>query len=207
MRRQLYSIEDKTMTMASTLLAELEDAEYHALVALGRTAPGSRRRVQLREALAAARVAKASLLARSPDILRKGAGGKLAIALPVPAGEVAKRVHETQDRIAEEQRLAGPGRRRYRAPEELRGKSLRLVDGSRIDVPDHGRVEVPDGRHPAGASEGPLHRQLLELGFEPLPDDRRDGLDVVKAAHRHPIIGDEALLAFLSRNCNEELKA
>jgi hypothetical protein len=192
------------MTTASMLLAELEDAEYHALAALGRTAPGSRMRVQLRDALAAARVAKASLLRRSPDILRKGAG-KVAIALPVPSADIAKRVHEAQDRAAEERRL-GPGKRRYRAPEGLRGKRIALIDGRSLDIPEHGVCEVADGRHPAtSAADSPVHHQLMRLGFEALPDDHRDGLDVVKSAHRHPIAGDAALLNFLNRNCSKEL--
>jgi hypothetical protein len=193
---------------ATAALAALEEAEFHGVAALARLAPGSLRHVQLLETLAAARVAKASLLARAPDILRKSAGGKLAISLPVPAAEVAKRVHETPDRAAEERRLAGPGKRRYRAPEALRGKRIALIDGRSLDVPEHGVCEVADGRHPASpeAAASPVHHQLVRLGFEPLADDHRDGLDVVKAVLRHPIVGDAALLAFLNRNCSEELK-
>jgi hypothetical protein len=188
------------MTAAAALVA-LETAEYHAVGALGRMAQHDPRRARLREALDAARVAKASLLARSPDILRKSAGGKLAISLPTPAAGIAKAVHEAQDRMAEERRLAGPGRRRYRAPEELRGKRIALIDGRSLDVPEHGYCEVADGRHPAtSAAESPVHHQLVRLGFEALPDDHRDGLEVVKAALRHPIVGDAALLAFLNRN-------
>jgi hypothetical protein len=185
------------MTTASAALAELEDAEFHGVDAVTRLAPGDPRRAELQALLTKARAVKGNLLARSPDILRKSGMGIS------PA--VAREVVETADRMAEERRL-GPGRRRYLAPEKLRGQSLRLVDGSRIYVPEHGHIEVADGRHPAGASEGPVHRQLIALGFRVLPDGREDQMDVVKAALRDPIIGDTALIAFLSRNCSEGLR-
>jgi hypothetical protein len=182
-----------------TALAELEAAEFHALDALARMAPGSRRHVQLREALASARTAKARLLARSPDVLRKGAA-KMAISLPTPAAEVAKAVRETADRMAEERRLGKrAGTRRDRAPEELRGQSLRLIDGSTLTVPADGYCEVAAAGHPDGGASA-VHAQLASMRFEALPDREEEEMDVVKAALHRPIVGDAALIGFLSRN-------
>jgi hypothetical protein len=147
-----------------TALAELEAAEFHALDALARMAPGSWRHVQLREALASARAVKATFLARSPDILRKGAG-----------------------------------KRRYRAPEELRGQSLRLLDGSTLKVPADGYCEVAAAGHPGGG-ESAVHAQLASMRFEALPGREEEEMDVVKAALHRPIVGDAALIGFLSRN-------
>jgi hypothetical protein len=188
-----------------TALAELETAEFHALDALARLAPSSRRHAQLRDALAAARTVKAALLAASPDILRKG-GSKMAISVPTPAAEVAKTIRETADRMAEEWRLGKrSGRRRYRAPEELRGQSLRLIDGSTLTVPADGYCEVAAAGHPGGG-ESAVHAQLASMRFEALPDREEEEMDVVKTALRQPLVGDMALLAFLNRNCNEELR-
>jgi hypothetical protein len=139
-------------------------------------------------------------LASAPDILRKGAGGKLGISLPAPADAVAKYAIEEHCRIAEERRLAKrSGKRRYRAPEQYRGKRITLIDGRNLVVPEHGIVELADGRHPASpdATESPAHNQLLSLGFEALPDRDEDEMDVVKSALREPIIGDEAVSRFL----------
>jgi hypothetical protein len=189
---------------AAAALAALEDAEFHGVDEVTRLAPGDPRRAELQALLTKARAVKGNLLARSPDILRKGAGGKVAIALPVPRGDIVKRVHETRDRMAEERRL-GPGRRRYRAPEGLRGKRIALIDGRSLDIPEHGVCELADGRHPAtSAADSPVHHQLMRLGFEALPDNHRDGLDVIKNAHREPMVGDVALLAFLNRNARSD---
>jgi hypothetical protein len=191
---------------AAAILGSLEEAEFRGVDALGRLAQGDPRPAQLQALLTKARAVKGNLLARSPGILRKGGGGgKVAISLPVPGADVAKRVHETRDRIAEEQRLAGPGKRRYRAPEALRGKRIALIDGRSLDIPEHGVCELADGRHPAtSAAESPVHHQLVRLGFEALPDGHRDGLAVVKSALRRPMVGDEALLSFLNRNARSD---
>ena len=187
---------------AAAALAVLETAEFHAVDALGRMAQLDPQRAQLQELLSKARAAEAGLLVPTPDMLRKGAN-KLSLSLPAPAAEVAKTVRETADRLAEARRFAKrSGRQRYRAPEELRGKSIQLIDRRKLDVPEHGYCEVADSRHPASpdATASPAHYQLVTLGFLELLDDREDEMDVVKASLRRPIIGDAAVIAFLGRN-------
>jgi hypothetical protein len=102
--------------------------------------------------------------------------------------------------MAEERRLGKrSGRQRYRAPKELRGQSLRLLDGSRIDVPADGEIEVAAAGHPAGGNSV-VHAQLAAMRFVPLSDRDEDEMSVVKAALGQPIVGDRAFLAFLNRN-------
>ena len=93
------------MTMSAAALAELEGAEYMATDALSRMASSDPRRAQLQELLAQASITKASLLARPPSTLRKGAAHKRSIGLPTPTAEVVKTVIEERDRIAEGRRL------------------------------------------------------------------------------------------------------
>jgi hypothetical protein len=185
-------------------LAEFETAEYQAVDALHRMAAHDPRRARLQAALSEARLAKARFLARSPSVLRKSGGGRLGLSLPVPSDAAATFAVEEHCRIAEERRLGkrAGGTRRYKAPEELRGKPLHLIDGRSLDIPEDGVVEVADGRHPAapGASESPAHGQLLSLGFEALPDKAETDMDVVKASLARPIVGDRAFIEFLNRN-------
>jgi hypothetical protein len=179
----------------TTALADLEAAEFAAFDALSQTAPGSRRALQLRDALAKAREAKASLLAASPDILRK-TSVKLGIGLPVPGAEVAKFAREELDRQAEERRLAKGRRRKYQAPPAFCGTDLKLVDGRTLRIPSDGQVdlEMPDDGEMAAA----VHGQLKRFHFVKQPDE--DPGEVIKSALARPIVGDRAFLAFLSRN-------
>jgi hypothetical protein len=189
--------------MSIALLQELENTEFKMLDALGRTAPGSRRHVQLRALLERARSLKASLLAGG-DILRKSAGRLTKIGLPVPPDAVAKAVREAKDRAAEERRLSGrEGKRRYRAPENLRGQSVRLVDGRELAIPKDGAVEVAAAGHPAGG-ESAVHHQLVSMDFRPLPgqaeEERDTGMEEVGKALARPIIGDAAFVQWLGRS-------
>jgi hypothetical protein len=185
--------------MSNAALAELETAQYPALDAISRLPLHDPRRVALQTALDKSRMVKSSFLRRRPDVLRKGVSGLLSVSLPVPGDEIVKAVREATDRAAEDRRLR-PVRRRYRAPEELRGQSLRLVDGSVIKPGDDGVVEVAvPAHHPAGGDSA-VHSQLASMNFTPLPDAGDEADAALKAARCRPIVGDEALVAFLSRN-------
>jgi hypothetical protein len=176
----------------------LERAEFLALAELGRLPQGNRRRVARREALAKAREAKSAWLARNPSILRKISTAGLSVSLPVPADAIAKAIRETSDRIAEEKRLA-KRKRRYQAPPAFYGQDVRLVDGRTLRVPADGmcELELADD-HPAGNAGTSVHHQLTSLHVQ--TNDHEDPIDSIGKALRSPIVGDRALLAFLSRN-------
>jgi hypothetical protein len=119
------------MSTIGTALAELEREEFHTVTAMGRMVPGTREYARAREALAAARVAKALLLRRNPDILRKSGAAKSAvIGLPVAGAAITKTIREAGDRFAEERRLS------QRVGDEF----------ERFRQAYPGRVQILDGR-------------------------------------------------------------
>jgi hypothetical protein len=206
-----------------TMLSELERSEYRAVDILSRTSQSDPRRARLVAALAKVRAVKAALLRASPDVLRKGSVGGVGlqsprwVGLPLDQQAAAEMAKAARDRAGEEHRIGAhreaerrrlglhAGRRRYAAPNELKGKRIALP-GRMIDVPEHGIVEIEDGSHPAarGASESLDHRTLMALGFRQLPNNP-DALDdgamkAIKAAHQRPIYGDSALMRFISHD-------
>jgi hypothetical protein len=195
-------------------LSQLERAEYKLVDALAGLPARHQLRARVEAMLGKVRATKASWLDHHPDVLRKASRVPSPPApswrgLPIDGIAAKTMAAEARSRSAEEQRLAkASGRTRYQAPEHLRGSSMRLVDGRRIDVPDHGFVTVTGagvdpGYGPQAMSAA--HRQLLDAGFRVMPDDPDDALgrenaDTLKAALRRPIVGDRGLIAFLNRN-------
>jgi hypothetical protein len=192
----------------SATITELEELEYRLVdslfrLPLGEATAALRRRCE--DVLAKIRVKKAALLDQFPDILRKSASRPLATAeprwfgLPAVGAEVDELVKAARDRQAEEQRLAkASGRTRYQAPEHLRGKSIRLVDGRRLDVPAHGTCELslPSHAH-YGPARSAVHGQLVGASFRELPDEPDEALK--RTLREQPIVGDRNLIAFLNR--------
>jgi hypothetical protein len=179
-------------------LTEIEAVEFGVVDILSRLPQSDRRRGALQDALGKARSLRASLLARSPDTIRKGGVRRLSLSLPAHADTAVEFARAEGDRISEARRLVKrAGKTRFRAPEELRGQSLRLIDGQRLDVPEDGFCEVAAEPHPAGG-EPAVHAQLRAMRFVPLPDE--DELDVVKSALRSPVVagrGDQDFIDWL----------
>jgi hypothetical protein len=181
-------------------LTSLEAAEFRAIDALGRLASGDPRRARLRDALDAARTAKAAFLRRHPDVLRKSARTR-GVSLPTPPEAAVRFAREERDRMAEERRLGkrAKGTRRYQAPLAFCGQNLKLVDGSMLRVPEDGQVEIDVADHPAGG-ESAVHHQLVSMHFVPQPDKADAEMDAIKSALARPLVGDVALIEFLNRN-------
>jgi hypothetical protein len=75
---------------------------------------------------------------------------------------------------ATRRRQGSPGRK-YLAPEALRGRSVRLLDGRRLDVAADGLCALSgagarDGRGPRVEALS-VHRALREAGFVLAPDE------------------------------------
>lgn len=187
-------------------LTEIEAAEFNLVDQISKLpAAAKRKRDQALEVLAKLRAVKGRLLAANPDILRKAAKSIPAephwVGLPTIGAEVDTLVKEARARQSEERRLAkASGRTRYQAPAHLRGRSLRLADGRQLKVPDHGFCELSSGGpHCYGSQvQSAVHGQLLAAGFREMPDEPDEALK--RTLRQEAIVGDRALLGFLSRN-------
>lgn len=195
---------EDTMTVT---LASIEKAEFDAVDELSRMSYTHPERAKLHEALINLRVQKRKMLEADGTILRKSANPPPRRFFPGDGIAAKAMANEARDRQSEERRLSkqrNTGQRRYLAPESMRGKPVKLADGSTLDVPAHGICEIADGRHPAAqdSTESPNHRHLVQLGFRPLPDDGAGdaAMDAIKSALRTPITGDRGLIGFLNRN-------
>ena len=204
-----------------TMLDNLERSEYQAVHVLSRLAKNHPGRQRPEKALSGLRAAKAALLRASPDTLRKFSASGLSeprwIGLPCDTTGATTMAKAARDRAGEERRIGAyeqaerrrlglhGGRRRYAAPNELKGKRVALP-GRMLSVPSSGVVDLEEGAHPAarGNSESPDHQTLTALGFRRLPDNSDEvdeaAMKAIAAAHARPIVGDSALLRFLSGN-------
>ena len=204
-----------------TMLDNLERSEYQAVHVLSRLAKNHPGRQRLEKALSGLRAAKAALLRASPDTLRKFSASGLSeprwIGLPCDTTGATTMAKAARGRAGEERRIGAyeqaerrrlglhGGRRRYAAPNEQKGKRVALP-GRMLSVSSSGVVDLEEGAHPAarGNSESPDHQTLTALGFRRLPDDSDEvddaAMKAIAAAHARPIVGDSALLRFLSGN-------
>jgi hypothetical protein len=206
-----------------TTIEDIERSEFKAVDALSRLSARHPGRPRLEAALARLRVAKATLLSASPDLLRKSASSASGAQRRWRDGfcdtqESSAMAKAARDRASEEHRIGHyqeaerrrlglhAGRRRYKAPDAFKGRSVALP-GRKIDVPEHGIIEVDEGSHPAarGASESPDHQMLLALGFRQLPDNPDEvddaAMKAISAIHRGGAIrGEAAVMRFLSHD-------
>jgi hypothetical protein len=54
---------------------------------------------------------------------------------------------------------------KYRAPVDLRGRSMRLIDGQRLEIPGAGLCAPAPSRRGRNVISLEMHRQLIAAGF------------------------------------------